>query len=99
MINQDKSAKSAKSAKFAKLALDKMFQCVGFKQYDEQFTKQDKWYLLRKWTKEEENAYRAWFIKQFMKAYKVPQKVAAFEAAWFLLDIGWTTKQDETHSS
>lgn len=80
---------------FFKIALNKMFCEVGFDKFDEEFVKQENWYLLHEWTEQQEKDYRQWFIKECRDSLKMSKKTAELEAGYFLLMWGWKTKYIE----
>jgi hypothetical protein len=77
--------------KFMSSALDKMFQSVGFDGFDEEFAKQDNWYLLREWTNEQQSEYKDWFISECSKKLRMRKSQAEREFGFFLLSWGWKT--------
>lgn len=84
-----KNPKLNKYDKFILEALDKMFISVGFDGFDEDFVKQEKWYLLRTWTKEKEDEYKDWFINAYRTKFRKSRAAAEFEARYFLFMWGW----------
>jgi len=78
--------------RFIDAALDKMFQAVGFEGFDEEFVKQDNWYMLREWTSEQQDEYRSWFISECRKKLRMRKGQAEREFGFFLLSWGWKIK-------
>ena len=75
--------------KFLEKALDKMFQAVGEKEWDREFTKQEDWYLKKTWTLEQREEFKNWFLEQIKKDLKVDKVSAEKEWAWFDMMWGW----------
>jgi hypothetical protein len=74
---------------FLKKALNKMFTCVGFEKFDEEFTKQEEWYLKKSWTQEQSEAFKKWFIQECVADLNCTKKMAEREFSWFDLKWGW----------
>lgn len=68
-----------------------MFHRVG-REYDEEFTKQDRWYEEDTWTEEEEADFKAWAIDKVRKAHRWTKKKAEWEVGFFILNWGWKYK-------
>jgi len=84
-----------KTTEFMTDALDRMFRAVGFDGFDQEFAKQDQWYLMREWTKDQEDEYRDWFINECRKRLKMTERQAVFEAGYFMLNWAWKTKNSD----
>lgn len=74
---------------FIEKALNKLFQCVGFKEWDKEFTKQEGWYLQKTWSKSESEEFKKWFITEIKKDLKYTTTAAEKEWSWFDLMWGW----------
>jgi hypothetical protein len=85
--------------KFFRDALDKMFITVGFDGFDEDFVKNENWYLQREWTEEQEREYRDWLLGECKRVLRLTKKQAELEVAYFLLMWGWKTKYIEENTS
>ena len=81
-----------KEQKFFYKVLNKMFKLVGFKGYDQNFTKKKEWYKLRSWDKKQEDKFRKYFILNAKKDLKYSIKNANREFLWFNLVFGWKRK-------
>ena len=77
--------------KFITKAFDKLFQAVGFDQFDESFTKHENWYWLKTWSLQQEEDFKDWFIKEAKKDLKFTRAMAEREHSWFNLKWGWKT--------
>ncbi len=77
--------------KFIDKALDKLFQAVGFEQFDPKFAEQENWYQLKTWTSEQEDNFKNWFVKEYKKDLKCTRFMAEREHSWFNLKWGWKT--------
>jgi hypothetical protein len=77
---------------FLKKAFQKMFQAVGFSDYDEEFVKQSNWYHLREWTQTQSNDFKRWFLKEAKKDLKFSKQMIEREYQWFDLKWGWKVK-------
>ena len=75
--------------KFLKKTLDKMFQMVGFEQFDKNFTDQEDWYAKKTWTKEQSEEFKKWFIAEGKKNLKFTKQMMEKEYAWFNLKWAW----------
>lgn len=81
-----------KMKEFFRSALDKMFMEVGFSEFDEEFAKQDEWYLKREWSEDQERQYRNWFYNECRTKLRMRKKQAELETSYFLLMWSWKTK-------
>ena len=80
--------------KFLTKALDKMFQAVGFEEFDKDFTEQhDDWYSKKIWTEDQSNEFRKWFIAEGKKDLKFTKQMMEKEHAWFDLKWGWKIEE------
>lgn len=74
---------------FKKL-MKEMFKRVGLV-YSEAYCKQEDWYLTKRWTEEEQRAFKQWGEGVLKAKLKMTDYAAAREMGWFLLSYGWTT--------
>lgn len=74
---------------FLDKAFDKLFQAVGFNEWDKEFTKRNDWYLQKTWTKEQSAEYKKWFLTEIKKDLKLKKNQAEKEWAYFDLMWGW----------
>jgi len=74
---------------FFKKALDKMFQAVGFSEWDKEFTKQPDWFSQKSWSKEDIKHYKTWFLKEIKKDLNLNKASAEKEWGYFFLMWGW----------
>jgi len=78
--------------------LIEMFKRVGLDytmKEIEEFGKQKEWFKLKSWTMEEEDDFKAWAIKLLMKKKSVNKTYARKTMGFFLLDKGWTFKNEK----
>jgi len=68
---------------------NKLFQAVGFTEWDKEFTKRNDWYLHKTWTVEQSNEYKKWFLTEIKKDLKLKKQQAQKEWEWFNLMWGW----------
>src|ERR1017187_6728606 len=80
--------KSAES-KFMDNLLTKMFEIVGLK-YTKDFTKQKRWYKKYTWNKKQEDEFKKFFIKEYIKYFKTNKKQAERDFIWFNFCYGWS---------
>lgn len=76
--------------------LPEMFRRVGLSAdatYIQKYTKKKDWYTKKKWTEAEEKDFMDWLTKTIKSHLGVSEKVAKFEAEWFLLYCGWSSKK------
>lgn len=78
---------------FLKKAFTKMFQMVGFVDFDEEFTKQENWYQQKEWTEQQSKQFKEWFITEAKKDLKFSKQMIEQEYSWFDLKWGWKVKQ------
>lgn len=71
--------------------LVELFKRVG-EPYPNELTKQDKWYHLRAWTKDEEADFKKWMDDLLKSRYKWSKSKRSREVAYFLLAYGWKNK-------
>ena len=74
---------------FLDKAFDKLFQAVGFENWDKEFTKRDDWYMQKTWTTDQSNEYKKWFLTEAKKDLKLKKTQAEKEWSWFNLMWGW----------
>ena len=86
---------NSKHEVFLKNVLDKMFNIVGLEEYDEKFTKKEAWYTKKKWTLEQQEDFRIFFISEARKTLKLSKRVSEKELLWFNLMYGWSLKKDD----
>ena len=70
-------------------AMNKMFEAVGLKQWDKEFTKQDGWYTQKTWTKDQSNDFKKWFVQEIKKDLRLKNRQAEKEWQWFDMMWGW----------
>lgn len=75
--------------KFLNKALNKMFKFVGFKEFDEKFTKNPDWYCRKSWSYDTQEKYKEWFYATAKKDLKWNDKTIEKEYSWFNLMYGW----------
>ena len=81
---------SNKFDKFLKKALDKMFTYVGFKCFNEDFTRNSEdWYNQKTWTEAQSEDFKKWFITEDKKDLKFNKTMIEREYEWFNLKWGW----------
>ena len=80
--------KDLKIKNFVRSALQKMFDSVG-REYSEELCKTPDWYLLSTWTIKQEEAFRDWFVHNYIKTFKAGRNEANNEWGWFNLQYGW----------
>jgi len=85
--------RTAKYDQFFGQAINKMFMSVGFPSFDEEFSKQDKWYTLRTWTETQESEFRAWFLKKAQTDLNWSKRTAEKEYSYFNLMYGWAIEE------
>jgi hypothetical protein len=86
--------KSQKTDKFLEKAIDKMFQAVGFENWDRTFTDNNAdWYSQRTWTSAQVAEYKKWFITEIKKDLRVNKTQAEKEWSWFFLMWGWKEQE------
>lgn len=81
--------KKLNTEQFLEKAMNKMFQFVGFKEWDKKFTEQNDWYLQKTWTSDQSNDFKKWFINEIKKDLKIKKDQAEKEWQWFNLMWGW----------
>lgn len=75
--------------------MKEMFKRVGLI-YNEEYCKQESWYLNKSWTEEEQTKFKRWGEGVLKAKLKMTDYTAAKEMGWFLLSYGWTTwREDE----
>jgi len=75
--------------------LREMFRRIGL-EYSPDIVKRDKWYLEHSWTVDEEEEYRQWLVNELRMDFRYYSKrIAEYEAAFFIMNYGWTTKVEE----
>ena len=74
--------------------MKEMFNRVGEEYPNQKLTKKKNWYLLRTWTKKEENDFREWMKKLLKKRYRWNKYLIEKEIGMFLLNWGWKTKNE-----
>jgi len=84
-----------KTDKFIEKALKKMFKVVGAP-YSQEFCEEDAWYLKYSWTSDERDKFKEWFIKEFIKTFKLGKLYAEKEWGMFYLNWGWK-EENEIH--
>lgn len=77
--------------------LRKMFEVINVEVEGFDFN-QDHWYALHTWTPEQEQEFKKWLTKEFMKDNKLVKKKAESMAQWFLLSWGWKTEDKDKQS-
>lgn len=82
---------SKNTDKFLEKAMNKMFQAVGMKGWDKEFTNQKNWFCLKTWTLDQSQEYKKWFLIEIKKDLKITKKQAEKEWSWFYLMWGWKT--------
>jgi hypothetical protein len=80
--------------KFLRKALDKMFQAVGFENFDSQSIDQKDWYSKKTWTQEQSKEFKKWFISEGKKDLKFTKQMMEKEYDWFDLKWGWKNPFD-----
>ena len=77
------------NSNFLDKLLTKMFKDVGLK-FTKDFTKQEEWYKKYSWDKNQEDNFKKYFIKAYIKYFKTNKKSA--EKDWLLWNLcyGWT---------
>lgn len=80
-----------KIQKFYDDAFDKMFQMVGLEKADKTFMNQPFWYTKHKWSLDQENNFKEWFLDEYRKRFKKNKRYAEDECRWFLFQWGWTS--------
>ena len=76
--------------KFLKKSLDKMFTCVGFDSYNEEFTKQHAdWYNQKAWSQSQSDEFKKWFLAEGKRDLKFSKQMMEKEYNWFDLKWGW----------
>ena len=88
--------KTLSTTQFLDKAFDKLFQSVGFKKWDKEFSKRQDWYLEKTWTKEQSNEFKKWFITEIKKDMKLKKQQAEKEWQWFDLMWGWKEVHDNS---
>jgi len=78
--------------------LIEMFKRVGL-HYSigdiERYGKQPQWYQLKSWTMEEEDDFKEWAMKLLKEKKQMSTTLARKTMGFFLLDKGWTTKNEK----
>ena len=75
--------------------LKKLFQAVKLTYPCPEFTDQPNWYTRCTWTTRQEARFRTWmtkYLRQHMRTRTAHS--CEMEVAWFLLNYGWTTKDE-----
>ncbi|MGA2245994.1 MAG: hypothetical protein ABSH48_13420 [Verrucomicrobiota bacterium] len=80
-----------KADKFLGKVLRRMFRAVG-RVYAPEFTRKPDWFRRSSWTVEQENDFKAYFVRQAMRDFGLYKRQAVKEAWWFLLFYGWKLK-------
>ncbi len=90
--------KGAKNGKVVKKVLSEMFRVVGAEnEFDEDFLKQEKWYLKHSWTQSQENSFQDWLRKYLRKREPwkhFSDKKLNSEIGYFMLNYGWRTGEE-----
>ncbi len=77
-----------------KVIFNKLFQAVGFAQFDADFVKTHKhWFRAKSWDKNDEEKFRKWFVGYVRKAYRISKTCAEKEWMSFNLQFGWKLKE------
>jgi len=66
------------------LCFKEMFLRVGEVYPNEELQKDDKWYMRKSWTLEEENSFRQWMVRFLRKGLSWSKKISEQETAFFI---------------
>jgi len=80
--------------KFQDILFTKMFKIVGLK-YTEDFVKQKEWYKKHSWNIKQEQEFKNFFIKEYIKFFKSNKNTAELEFEWFNLGYGWVINDEK----
>ncbi len=69
--------------------LKEMFRRVGLRYPNKKFVSQDRWYLQRAWTREDEKDFRDWMMKYVRKKLRYDVRTATKEVGYFTLMYSW----------
>jgi len=75
------------------ICLKEMFNRVGETYPNDELVNEHNWYMLRSWTELEQKAFENWMISYLRKSLRWTKKQSVKEVGFFLLQYGWTTKQ------